>query len=438
MVTTRSEALYAQARAVLPGGVCSSTRLNQALGRPFFAARGKGARVYDVDGREYIDLCCGHGAALLGHAHPAITQALAQAADLGHLCAFETEYHSALAARLGELIPCAERVRFTNSGTEATMHALRACRGYTGRDKIIRVEGHFHGYHDAIYIGGQPPAAHLPGNRAQPFVESAGIPTELARFIVPIPFNDLEAAEAAIERHGAESCCLILEPVNFNSGGLLPEPGYLQGLRELCDASGVLLFFDEIQTSFKASPGGAQQDFGVVPDLCTIGKALGGGLPLSAICGRAELMDIFKPIGPVQHSGTFNAPLHSVLAGLAFLDELTRPGFYEHLQKVGDQLLSGLATLASKQGWDMVTPRHGARFGLVLGCPPPLRRYEDVLAHDSQRLLAFFREAHARGVYFHDYGGGPCHHGWSIAHQLADIDSALERLDAAMAAVGGA
>lgn len=435
MELAQSRALHARASEVIPGGVCSSTRLNRAMNQPFLAARAKGCRVWDVDGNEFLDLCCGHGAALLGHGHPAIDAALQQASRMGHLCAFETEYTGELAARLCRLIPCAEKVRFTGSGTEATMHAVRLCRGMSARDKIVRVEGHFHGYHDALYIGGHPPAARLASNSAEPFVESAGIPGAMARFVIPIPFNDLDAAREALERHAGEVACLILEPVNFNSGGLLPEPGYLQGLRELCDEHEVILFFDEVQTSFKASPGGAQQDFGVTPDLCTIGKSLGGGLPLSAICGRGELMDGFKPVGDVQHSGTFNAPLPSVLASLAFLDQVEDPGFYPQLQQVGDRLLVGLAELAVAHDVILQTPRHGARFGIVFDVEGPLRRYEDVLPHNVARMLAFIREAWHRGVYFHDYGGTACHHGWSIAHDEADVDAILERLDGALAAL---
>lgn len=428
----RSQTLWKRAAGVIPGGVCSSTRLNRALGRPFIAARGEGARVWDADGNEFIDFCCGHGAALLGHGHPAVTAAVQQTNSLGHLCAFETEYHGELAARLCELIPCAQRVRFTNSGTEATMHAVRACRGYTGRSKILRVEGHFHGYHDTLYIGGQPPKEYLARNAARPYIESAGIPAAMAEFIVPIPFNDLNAAAAAFDLHAAESACLILEPVNFNSGGLLPEPNYLAGLRRLCDETGVLLFFDEVQTSFKKCPGGAQEAFGVTPDIATIGKSLGGGLPLSAIVGRADVMDVYKPVGDVQHSGTFNAPLASILAGLAFLETITAPGFYERLEAVGDRFVSGLAEIAARRRLVLQTPRHGARIGIVLGCPGPLRRYRDVLDHDVALWLTIIREAHERGVYFHDYGGVACHHGWSIAHSLEDIDLALDRLDDAV------
>ena len=430
----RSLQLWQQASQVIPGGVCSSTRLSSALGRAFIAQRAAGARVWDADGNEFIDLCCGHGAALLGHGHPAVTAAFEQAARLGWVCAFETEYHGELARRLCELIPCAEKVRFTNAGTEATMHAVRACRGFTGRDKIVRLEGHFHGYHDILYIGGHPPAEALPTNRTSPYLESAGIPAGMASYVIPVPFNDLDATAAALEQHQGEVACLILEPVNFNSGGLLPEPGYLQGLRELCEQHDVLLFFDEVQTSFKASPGGAQQDFGVTPDIATIGKSLGGGLPLSAIVGRADVMDVFKPVGTVQHSGTFNAPLPNILCGLAFLDQVTELGFYPGLQAVGDRLVTGLAELAQRHGILLQTPRHGARIGLVWGCEGPLHRYEDVLDHDREAYLRFIAAAHERGVFFHDYGGSPCHHGWSSQHTPADIELVLDRLDDALGA----
>jgi glutamate-1-semialdehyde 2,1-aminomutase len=244
MAGKQAEKLYAAARRVMPGGVNSSVRLHHALGMPVYAARSEGAYIWDVDGARRIDMCCAHGAALLGHGHPAVKEAVGLAAELGFLSVFETPYHHELAAQVCRHVPCAERVRFCSSGSEATLHLIRACRAYTGRKKIIRIEGHFHGYHELIYIGGQPPPERLSGNRLEPYIESPGIPEEMARLIVPIPFNDEEALERAIREHGEDTALFILEPVNYNCAGILPQPGYLQRVRSLTREAGILLFFD--------------------------------------------------------------------------------------------------------------------------------------------------------------------------------------------------
>ncbi len=427
--TNSYEKHYEQARKVLPGGVNSSTRLSKALNVPFYASRSRGASVWDIEGNEFIDMCCGHGAALLGHAHPAIDRAVHEAGELGYACAFETEYHAELARCVCRHVPCAERVRFCNSGSEATLHLIRVCRAFTERKKILRIEGHFHGYHELIYIGGHPPPEALADNRRHPYIESPGIPEELARLILPIPFNDPETLRRTIEQHGEEIAVAILEPVNYNCACILPQPGYLELLRDLTRQAGIVLAFDEIQSAFKKSPGGAQQDFGVVPDACTIGKSLGGGLPLSTFCGTAELMDLYQPVGPVQHSGTFNAPLLNVLAGLAFFDELEKPDFYTHLQSLQRQLHAGIDQIIEDRKLNMVVPYHGARFNIVLGRRDVPRRYDDTLCHQSRLMLKLVRKCWERGVYFHDYGGGPLHHGYSVQHTVEDINGVLNVLD---------
>jgi glutamate-1-semialdehyde 2,1-aminomutase len=428
---------YAKARRVLPGGVNSSVRLNQAIGTPFYAARAKGSRVWSIEGRPFIDMCCAHGAALLGHGHPAIARALRTAIARGFVHSFETEFHEQLAHQLCDLIPCAERIRFCSSGTEATLHLIRVCRAFTGKDKIIRVEGHFHGYHEMIYIGGHPPAAALGRNRTHPYVESPGIPAAFADFIIPVPFNDVPAMARALAAHGHEAAMVILEPVNYNSGGILPQPGYLAAVRQLTQAAGVVLCFDEIQSAFKKSPGGAQAEWGVTPDVCTIGKAIGGGLPLSAFCGRADIMDLFQPAGPVQHSGTFNAHLIPVLAGLAFLAEAAKPGFYPKLRKLEHAFHSGMDEIIARRGLNMIVPHHGARFNILLGRRTPARRYEDTFCHDRALMLQLIKGCYDRGVYFHDYGGGPAHHGYSVAHTLPEIGEVLHVLDEVLGKLKG-
>ena len=426
MPTLKSQ--YAKARKVLPGGVNSSVRLNRALGVPFYVARARGSRVWSIEGREFIDLCCAHGAGLLGHAHPAIERALRKAMALGYANSFETEYHEELARKLCVCIPCADRIRFCSSGSEATLHLIRACRAFTGRDKIIRVEGHFHGYHELIYIGGHPPPVAFGQNRVHPYLESPGIPAAFADFLIPVPFNDVAALTRAIADHGHEAAMVIMEPINYNSGGIMPQPGYLEAVRKLTRDAGIVLFFDEIQSAFKKSPGGAQGDFGVTPDVCTIGKAIGGGLPLSAFCGRAEIMDLFQPVGPVQHSGTFNAHLIPVLAGLAFLEEATKPRFYSHLRKLEGAFHSGVDQIIKTGDLGMIVPHHGARFNILLGRRTPAVRYEDTFCHDKGLMLKIIKGCYDRGVYFHDYGGGPAHHGFSVQHTVQDIARVLDVL----------
>ncbi len=425
--------LFERAQKVLPGGVCSSVRFNRGIGHPVYVAKADGARFTDVDGREYLDMACSHGAVLLGHGHPSVREAVRRVADLGICCSADTPYHVDLAETLCRIIPCAEKVRYTNSGTEATLHALRLCRAVSGRDKIIRFIGHFHGYHEYTYIGGHPPREQL--SQASRFRESAGIPEPMSRFIIAVPFNDLDKVESALRKHRDEVGTVILEPINFNSGGIHPQPGYLESLRELTRKYDVLLFFDEILSSFRKSAGGVQQDLGVTPDICTIGKALGGGLPLSAICGPEALMDRYKPVGDVQHSGTFNAHLVSILGGLAFLEVITRSNFYPDLMEKTRYFHSKLDEIVARLGVPIQVPRHGARFGLIMGIEKAPKDYEDVLSHRKDIMLSFIKEAARRGVYFCDYGGNPSHHGFSAAHTKEDLDRVLEVMEEAFKSV---
>jgi glutamate-1-semialdehyde 2,1-aminomutase len=427
-MTTQAD-LYAKARQVLPGGVNSSTRLNKALNMPFYVSRGKGSRVWDVEGREFIDMCCAHGAGLLGNAHPAVDKAMHRAMELGYVNALETEYHEELARLVCESVPCADRVRFCSSGSEATLHLIRVCRAFTGCKKIIRIEGHFHGYHELIYIGGHPPQSEWHRNKVKPYVESPGIPAEFAELIVPVPFNDQAALAAAIDQHGPDTALVILEPVNYNCACIKPVPGYLEFVRKVTKESGIVLFFDEIQSAFKQSPGGAQQDFGVIPDVCTIGKSLGGGLPLSAFCGKVEIMDLYQPVGPVQHSGTFNAHLVPVLTGLAFMKEIVKPDFYTTLQGLEQEFHAGMDNIIKDHDLNMIVPHHGARFNMLLGRREPALRYEDSFCHNQAVFLTILKACWDRGVYFHDYGGAPVHHGYSIQHTREDIDRVLNVLE---------
>jgi glutamate-1-semialdehyde 2,1-aminomutase len=423
---------FDKASRVMPGGVNSSTRLNKALGMPFYASSGKGSRVTGVDGKEYIDMCCAHGAGLLGNAHPAIDEALRKAAEIGYVNAFETVYHEELASYVVKTVACAEKVRFCSSGSEATMHLIRACRGFTGKKKIIRVEGHFHGYHEMIYIGGHPPVSEFHRNRTEPYIESAGIPDEFARLIIPVPFNDEEALKEAAAMHGNETAILIMEPINFNCAGIRANESYLKLARKIATENDIVLFFDEVQSAYKKSFCAAQNELGIIPDVTTIGKALGGGLPLSAFCGKKEIMDCFSPLGKVQHSGTFNAHLVPVLAGLAFMHEASKPEFYGKLHELEKQFHDGLDKIIYDNDLNMVVPHYGARFNILLGRKTPAKNYEETFCHDNSIFLKILRECFERGVYFHDYGGGPSHHGYSVQHTSDDIELVLNILEEAL------
>jgi glutamate-1-semialdehyde 2,1-aminomutase len=420
---------FNKAAKVMPGGVNSSTRFNKAIMMPFYVSHGKGSKVTGVDGREYIDMCCAHGAGLLGMAHPAVDEALRKAGEIGYVNSFETVYHEELASYVVETVACADKVRFCSSGSEATLHLIRACRGYTGKNKIIRVEGHFHGYHEMIYIGGHPPVSEFPRNRIDPYIESAGIPRQFAQLVVPVPFNDTDALIEAIEKHGNETALLILEPVNFNCAGIRADASYLQLARKLTAENNIILFFDEIQSAYKKSFQAAQNELNIMPDVTTIGKSIGGGLPLSAFCGKKEIMDCYAPAGSVQHSGTFNAHLVPVLTGLAFMHEASEPYFYPELRKLEKQFHEGMDKIIADNELNMVVPNFGARFNIVLGRRTPAKNYEETFCHNNQVFLKILKGCFDRGVYFHDYGGGPSHHGYSIQHTQKNIDVVLNVLE---------
>ncbi len=326
-------------------------------------------------------------------------------------------------------------VRFAGSGTETIMHALRLARTYTGREKILKFEGHFHGYSDGIYFSSAPPLAQA-GPFAAPhtFAQSTGMPKTLADTVVVIPFNDPVALEAAFARHGAEAAALILEPINYDAGCIVPEPGFLPLCRELCDRFGVLLFFDEVLTAFRMAPGGAQEYLGVTPDLCVLGKALGAGMPISAIAGKRDLMLHFRPVGTSEHSGTYLAHLTAVLAALAALEEYGRPGFYPRLEALGQRLCAGIQTLADDHGVPLRVQAVGPRFGLYFGLRDRVTHFREAARQDHAMLLAFIAACFERGVYFHV---SP-HHGISAAHTEADIDQVLQAVDGALTAMRAA
>ena len=421
----QSTELYERASKVLPGGTTAAARINKGLGQPLYMARGEGCRLIDVDGREYIDMCVSMGASLLGHGHPAVCAALHKAGELGIMCAAESVYQIELAEKIAAAIPCAEMVRFTLSGTETTWYAVRLARVVTGRRKVVKFEGHFHGYNDYLQFNFWPPP-----DKAWPHIhqEAPGLPGAEQHVIV-LPFNDLAILEQTLSEHKDEIACVILEPLNYNSGGILPLPGYLQALRRLTEKHGIVLIFDEILSGFRTGPGCMQTYFGVTPDLCTLGKALGGGVPLSAFAGKRAVMQHVAPAGPAMHSGTYNANLANILPGLAFMDEIARVDFYPPLLARCERLYAGMNAAFKKAGLRARVQGTGARFGILFGdaAEGPFTKGSDLARQDWDMAGRFFLAATRRGVYFHTAR----HHGISVAHTDADIEQVIETTEAA-------
>ena len=429
---------YRQACNYLAGGVSSSTRVNKALGHALLFDRAQGCRLWDLDGKEYLDLCCSHGATLLGHGDPRIRRAIDQVLDRGAPCSYENELHTEFAKLLCETVPCLERLRFTCSGSEATMHCLRLARAFTGKSKILKFEGNFHGYHDQVMFAISTPADQLgPETAPTVFPGSTGIAAGLENNLVLVPYNRPDLFEQAFRRHAPELAAVICEPIYYNAGCIVPSPEFIALLRRLTSEHGVLLIFDEVLCAFRMAPGGAQEFLKVTPDLCTLGKAVGGGQALSAFGGRRDVMDRLMPTGDCQHSGTYNGHQVAVAAGLAAVTAYKQPGFYDHIFQVAERLCGGLTAIFERHGIRARVQGLGARFGIYFGVTGAVRNYRDAVQHQRAQMLRFVKSAIAHGVYFHDYGGAACHHGFCAAMTLADVDEALQRLDTAVKQMAG-
>jgi glutamate-1-semialdehyde 2,1-aminomutase len=425
---------FEKAKQYLAGGVSASTRVNRAIGHPMYFDRAEGCRLWDLDGREYIDLCCSHGATLLGHGDERVRRAVEAVLARGAACSYENELHTEFAKLLCETIPCYERVRFTGSGSEATMHCIRLARAFTGRSKLLKLEGNFHGYHDQVMFAIGTPADQL-GPESSPTVYpgSAGIAPGLAEQLVLVPYNRPDLLERAFAEHGHELAAVICEPIYYNAGCIKPTPEFLAALRQLTRDYGALLMFDEVLCAFRMAPGGAQEYLGVKPDLCTVGKAVGGGYPLSVFGGRRDIMERLMPQGDCQHSGTYNGHIVAVAAGLAAVKAYREPGFYDHINAIGGRLFAGLNEILARHKVTARVQGLGARFGIYFGLADEVRDYRSAVRHQREMMLRFVAAAISEGVYFHDYGGAACHHGFCAAMTTSDVDEALARLDRAIA-----
>jgi glutamate-1-semialdehyde 2,1-aminomutase len=430
----RFREMHEFASQYLVAGVSSAVRLSKALGHPFYTVSGNGSKLYGVDGKEYIDMCMSHGASFLGHNNPQIVKAIQRALELGIVCSHETEFHGIFAKKICDMVPSCELVRFTCSGTDATQHAIRVAREYTGKEKIIQFEGCFHGYHEGVMFSTHPPLEEVGSyENPNPVPTSGGIPRQMSELVKILPFNDTGILEKAIKKHKDQVAAVIVEPVGYNSGCMLATPEFVSALRELTCSNDILLIFDEILSGFRMGPGGAQEYFGVVPDLCTLGKAVAGGTPLSVFGGKKEIMEHVKPIGNAQHSGTYNGHLICIMAGIAALEQISSPGFYEHINDLAEKLYSGFNDIFQKRKIKGIVSGLGGMFGIYPGLEEEPTNYREIAGKfDSQGLLKFYHEAFKEGLYFVDYGGGPAHHGFSSMHSLKDIEASLEKIDAAV------
>ena len=421
---TRSEELFARARTVLPGGVNSPVRAFRSVGgTPFFVASGRGATLTDVDGRTYLDYVCSWGPLILGHAHPAVLHAIEDAArrgwSYGAPCPAEVE----LAELVRQRMPSIEMVRFVNSGTEATMAAVRLARAATRRDAILKFEGCYHGHADGFLVKAGSGVATLG------LPDSPGVPGVLAALTLTAPFNDVAAVEQIFARRGSELAAVIVEPYIGNAGFITPDPEFHEVLRTLCDRSGALLIFDEVMTGFRVAAGGAQARLDVRPDLTTLGKIIGGGMPVGAYGGRAELMRLIAPEGPVYQAGTLSGNPVAMAAGLATLRETARPGFYEELERRTARLVSGICDAMARRGAPATAGHAGSMWGVYL-TRGPVRNYADAKRTDTALFARWHRAALARGIFL---APSAFEAGFvSSAHTDSDITRTVTELDAAL------
>jgi glutamate-1-semialdehyde 2,1-aminomutase len=385
---------FQDARRHIAGGVNSAVRaFKQVGGDPVFFERGQGAYLWDVDGKRYIDYVASWGPAIVGHAHPAVLKAVNEAAAKALSFGAPTLIETQMADLLCELVPSIEKVRMVSSGTEATMSAIRLARGFTGRDKIVKFEGCYHGSGDSLLVKAGSSALTL-GVPSSP-----GVPAALANLTLTLEYNNLESVRAAFRAHGNDIACVIVEPVAGNMNCIPPVPGFLEGLREVCSEHGALLIFDEVMTGFRVALGGAQALYGVKPDLTTLGKIVGGGMPVGAFGGRAQIMDRLTPDGPVFHAGTLSGNPVAMAAGIATLNEIRKPGFFDALTKKSAALMDGFKDRAQRAGIPLSTHAVGGMFGFYFTDVPSVTKFSQATACHIDRFKKFFHAMLAEGVY---------------------------------------
>ncbi len=417
MSRVQSEKLFAEALQYMPGGVNSPVRAFRAVGgQPFFVDRAKGAHVWDVDGNELIDYVLTWGPAILGHAHPKIIAAVKAAADHGTSFGIPNPFEVTMAKLICSLVPGVQKVRMCNSGTEACMSVIRLARGFAKRDKIIKFDGCYHGHADSLLVKA--------GSGALTFgyPDSAGVPAAFTQHTIVLPFNDVDAVKAAFTANRNEIAGIIVEPVPGNAGLYLPKPGYLEFLREVTQANGALLIFDEVMTGFRLAAGGAQERFGITPDLTTFGKIIGGGLPVGALGGRADIMDWLAPLGPVYQAGTLSGNPLAMAAGITALEELQSGGTYRQLETLGGQLEAGMKNAAKSANVPVTFNRCGSMFCAYF-TGGPVWNVADAMQSDRERFKRYFHGMLAEGIYLapSQFEAGFL----SAAHSPADVEKTV-------------
>jgi glutamate-1-semialdehyde 2,1-aminomutase len=423
---SRNDELFARAQRTIPAGVNSPVRAFRSVGgTPRFFVRGEGAYLWDADGKRYIDYVGSWGPAILGHAHPEVVRAVVEAAAKGLSFGAPTEPEIEMAEKLCRLLPSIELVRLVSSGTEATMSALRLARGFTGRSAIVKFEGCYHGHGDSLLVKA--------GSGALTFGQpsSAGVPRAIAGETIVLPYNDLDAVETAFKADGARIAGIIVEPIAGNMNLVMPRQGFLAGLRAICDRHGSVLIFDEVMTGFRVHPRGAQGLFGVTPDLTTLGKVIGGGMPVGAFGGKRAIMEKIAPLGPVYQAGTLSGNPVAVAAGLATLSLVDAPGFYERLSATTKAFGDGLQAAAKRAGVSFCAQSVGGMFGMYFADRVP-ETYDAVMSCDKARFNKFFHAMLDAGVYL---APSAFEAGFvSAAHTADDIAATVERADKAFAA----
>ncbi|MGB1239666.1 MAG: glutamate-1-semialdehyde 2,1-aminomutase [Pseudomonadales bacterium] len=392
---SRSEQLFTAAQAHIPGGVNSPVRAFKSVGgSPIYFKRGEGAYLFDEDDQRYIDYVGSWGPMILGHSYQPVVDAVRSVIDNGLGFGAPTEVETQLAEKVCQIVPSIEMVRMVNSGTEATMSAIRLARGYTGRDKIVKFEGCYHGHSDSLLVKAGSGALTL----GEP--NSPGVPSALAEHTITLDFNDLNSVKTAFAEIGEQIACIIVEPVAGNMNCILPEPGFLEGLRDICDQYQSVLIFDEVMTGFRVALGGAQEAFNVAPDLTTLGKIIGGGLPVGAFGGKREIMQHIAPLGPVYQAGTLSGNPLSMSAGLAMLNSLTEsPALYEQISAKSEYLVQGLQAVADAAGIPFTTSHIGGMFGVFFTDQDKVTSFAQATACDTERFAKFFQGMVAQGIY---------------------------------------
>ncbi|MCH4166340.1 MAG: aspartate aminotransferase family protein [Megasphaera sp.] len=427
--------MYEDAKQYLVAGSSAGQRYNGVMGHPLYLDHADGCRLYDVEGNSYIDYHGGSGAALFGHNHPRLKAAIEKAVERGFFMNYDTEDTIELAKLVRQIFPSCEKIRLANTGSEATQGAIRLARGFTGRDKVLRFEGHFHGMHENIWFNHS--AVHEEDAYGQVVTtpDSAGFQHDAVNPVLTVVFNDVDALEHIVKKYKGEIACLIMEPISFNCGCMIPKEGFLQQVRDICTREGIILIFDEVITGLRVRPGSAQKFFGVYPDMTTTAKAIGGGMSISLIGGKAEIMDHFNPIGNVAMSGTYTGALMPVMVSVECLKMALEPGFYDHFDTIGNKLYNGVNDLFKKHGMKGHARGVGARWAIYFGVENPDDDYDfRKIATEFDRSMdrKFVTEALSYGLWFHDTSAAitPGHRALLTAHTEADIDETLEKMDA--------